>query len=309
MISQPIRVVEPNSGGYISLKDAVIKGLVSTQKSQGRVSLKNRSCFHTCNRISYIIDAVIYGNKQNRCSLNEATRLGIFKNGNYTNVGNSNNVYSVEQAIKAGFIVGRKVDLDEIEELFCKLLSLPPPKPTRGVYPETVGSVKTSSSLHDNLTSEVKTPSTDTIKFVSDYTLSKHSMEQMVAKKKELNKISFVKDCKSGRYLSLEEALQAKIINFSRGFFVNTLSGHTLDIPGAIEAGLIVLDYQASNLASKPTANRTRSLSQSSRKTVAVKTAELDDSNIIKVGRQFVITAILDTANKVKINFIFLKVY
>jgi len=217
------------------------------------------------------------------------------------NIINGNEVYSVDQAIASGFIVGRKVDLDEIEELFSKRLSIPPSKPSRGVFVEATSDspMKTSVSVNASLAGETKSKPTEMIKFVSDYTLSKHSMEQMVAKKKEGNRIEFVKDCKSGRFLSLEEATQAKIINFSRGFFVNTQSGHTLDIPGAIEAGFIVLDYQASNTASRPVTNRSRSLSQSSRKTVAARAAELDDSNIIKVGRQFVITAILDTANKV----------
>lgn len=109
-----------------------------------------------------------------------------------------------------------------------------------------------------------------------------------------------IKDCKSGRYLSLEDATQANIINLNRGLFVNTLTGNTHDIPGAIDAGFIILDYQKTNFVNKfNSMNRSRSLSQSSRKIPMPKGIELNESNIIKVGRQFVITAVLDTANKV----------
>lgn len=156
IITKPVRVIEPNSGNFISLKDAVIKGLISTEKSRTKLSLKSRSCFHTSNRVSYIIDAVLDGHKSNRVSLNDATRLGIFRNGLYKNILRSNESLSIDQAIVQGFIVGRKVDLDEIEEIFGKSLSVPPSKPSRGVFmepspEEETHQMKSFSSAQNNL--------------------------------------------------------------------------------------------------------------------------------------------------------------
>ena len=61
VLANPIRVKDPLVGGYILLRDAVVKGLVSCRRRPAvdtglaeRVDFKNRSSFFTHDRISYI---------------------------------------------------------------------------------------------------------------------------------------------------------------------------------------------------------------------------------------------------------------
>ena len=294
IVIEPIRIVEPNSKNYISLKDAVIKGLLSCTKSINKVEFKNRSSFYTMNRVSYIIDAVLNQEKTTRFSLQDAISRGIF-NGFYRISRQQEECYSIEKAIDMGFIIGKKVDLDKIETIFHECLSVPPSKPSRGIFIEQ-NNFNQQQQMQQNrsdtdLTSTISNP----VKFISDYSLTSK------ARKKEnlsCGHIELVKDCESGRYLTVDEALSAKIINFSKGYYINTLTGNTLDILSAIENGFIILDNQTNNLVDR-IKSRSRSLSQTSRKTLPVKTNDLNDSNIIKVGRQFVITAVLDMNNKV----------
>ena len=233
--------------------------------------------------------------KTNRSSLQEATRLGIFKNGKYRNILKFDDFYTIDQAIQMGYIIGKRVDMNEIEEYFNKSLQVPPSKPTRGIFVEqTTPSpklIKESFSFSNDLERQAIL---DRSSHVAD------------GRQNSFGRIEFVKDIKTGRLLSLDEALTNKIINFERGFFKNTLTGNLVDIASAVDAGFIVLDYRSKNTFKK-NSNRSRSLSQSSRKTVMPRSMELNDENIIKVGRQFVITAVLDTANKVyyKACFIF----
>lgn len=281
IVSKPIRIIDPNSSSYIDLKDAVIKGLLSCEKSHEKVSPKNRSVFYTSNRQSYIIDAVLDAHKTNRCSLQDSTRFGIFKNGMYRNILKGGEYYTIDQAIQMGFIIGKKVDLNQIEDCFNRSLQVPPSKPTRGIFVDKTPSprsMKGSSSLSNHLDRQT-TPESPPARPPNSF-----------------GRIEHVKDAKSGRFLSLEDALANKIINFERGFYLNTLTGNSIDIASAVDAGFIVLDYHGQSSVKK---NRSRSLSQGSRKTVMPRNAELNDDNIIKVGRQFVITAVLDTVNKV----------
>lgn len=312
IINKPIRVIEPNSGNYISLKDAVIKGLLSTEKSSTPVALKNKSSFYTMNRMSYIIDSVIDAQKINRCSLQDAIRFGIFKNGMYINILKIDEAFTIDQAIGNGFIIGKKIDMDEIEDYFKKSLTVPPSKPSRGIFVEQSVPcqdilLKGSASLENNLNNYQEkenftrskerkiTDKTENIKLISDLKLNANTPEKPP---ENYGRIEFVKDCRTGRFLSLEEAITSKIINFNKGFYVNTQTGNNIDIGSAIKAGFIVLDYQSSNFLN-PKTDRSRNLSQTSKKTIMPKNIELNDSNIIKVGRQFIITAVLDTSNRV----------
>ena len=178
-----------------------------------------------------------------------------------------------------GYIIGKRVDMNEIEEYFNKSLQVPPSKPTRGIFVEqTTPSpklIKESFSFSNDLERQAIL---DRSSHVAD------------GRQNSFGRIEFVKDIKTGRLLSLDEAL----------------TGNLVDIASAVDAGFIVLDYRSKNTFKK-NSNRSRSLSQSSRKTVMPRNMELNDENIIKVGRQFVITAVLDTANKVyyKACFIF----
>lgn len=83
ILNEPVRIKDPSSSNYILLKDAVVKGLLSCEKSDKRVLFKDRSSFFTHNRISYIIDCVYDPKKTIRFSLQEAIRTRIFVNGIY----------------------------------------------------------------------------------------------------------------------------------------------------------------------------------------------------------------------------------
>lgn len=134
-------------------------------------------------------------------------------------------------------------------------------------------------------------------------TLRKQEPERTETK---IGRIELVKDVKSGTYLNLDEALEAEIINFNKGLFINTSTTNTIDIQTAIEKGFIIMDYQASNFVNRPSFEaRSRSLSQRSKKTIKStdkiykQIDDLNDSEIIKVGRQFIITGVLDPINRV----------
>lgn len=76
ILNDPVRIKEPVSGNFILLKDAVIKGLISCDKSNEKVNFKNRSSFFTLNRVSYIIDCVFDWRKKTKYSLQEAIKKG-----------------------------------------------------------------------------------------------------------------------------------------------------------------------------------------------------------------------------------------
>ena len=68
------------------------------------------------------------------------------------------------------------------------------------------------------------------------------------------------------------------------------------------------MDYQAANFVNRPSfETRSRSLSQRSKKTIRpvdhfyTPIDDANDSDIIKVGRQFIITAVIDPVNRVQL--------
>ena len=309
IIGEPVRIREPNSGSYILLRNAVVKGLMSCQRSKTKVLFKNRSSFFTFNRVSYIIDGIYDGQLRTLYSVQDATKFGLFKNGLYKCASDREEWLPIEQAILMGYIVGKQVDLDEIDELFKKMLAVPPSKPTRGIFIEQTSNKPspdclTKSSTKQSLDSAINDKENnysklDSVRFVSDYSLSKSGSN---CDETNYGRIELVKDFKKGRYLSLEEAVASKIINFSKGFLINTETNNTIDILTAIEHGYIILDYQAANFVKNN--QRSRSLSQSSKRTTlsTSKSNNLNESNLIKMGRQFIITGVLCPTKKVYIN-------
>jgi hypothetical protein len=331
VISEPIRIIDPCSGNYILLRNAVIKGLVSCEPSRIKVEFKKRSSFFTFNRVSYIIDRIYDFDKKNFYSLQEATKICIFKNGLFKI--NDCDWLPIEQAIAAGYIIGKKVDLEEIDVLFRTVLTVPPLKPSRGIFVESSQSSPESlaKTLSSSTSSEKQVQlkqhkqqedfselTCDNIKFIMDYSLTKKNSGSSFfnSNYEQLNcgRVELVKDLKSGRFLKLNEAISSRIINFAEGYFLDTLEKRKIDITSAIDLGYIVLDYHAANFVGKKK-QRSRSLSQnpnnfatsmlqnsSSGDGSAIGTNDLlNENELIKVGRQFVITAVLDTVSRVRI--------
>jgi hypothetical protein len=142
VLNEPIRVKDSSTGNYILLKDAVVKGLVSSERSTSRVDLKNRASFLTHNRVSYIIDWVVdpaaaAGASSARYSLQEAVKRGLFSNGHVKWL-KSDKIEQVklDEAIAARFVGGKRVDLDTIDSRFKSSVTFPemPPKPSRGIF-------------------------------------------------------------------------------------------------------------------------------------------------------------------------------
>lgn len=139
LLNEPIRVRDPSSGNYILLKDAVVKGLLSTVRSTNRVDFKNRASFLTHNRVTYIIDWIneTPHSTSHRYSLQEGMRRGLFSNGHYKRaVGSKVEQLKLDDAIALGYVVGKRVDLDNLEARFKSSVNFPdkPPKPTRGIF-------------------------------------------------------------------------------------------------------------------------------------------------------------------------------
>jgi hypothetical protein len=148
VLNDPVKIKDPTSGNYILLKDAVIKGLVSCEKSSDKVSFRNRSSFFTLNRISYIIDFVWDTNKRVKSSLQDAVKKGLLLNGIYKH---SNRSYRIDDAIIAGYIVGRRVELENMERVFEEKLRNPPLKPTRGIFLDQSKSSRFNSDPESDL--------------------------------------------------------------------------------------------------------------------------------------------------------------
>jgi hypothetical protein len=297
LIADPIRIKDPNTKSFILLRDAIVKGLVSCEKSQQKVTFKNRSSFYTINRKSYIIDRIYDPKKLTSFSLQDAIKFGLFKNGFYLYGANKDDLsYSIDEAIQVNLILGKRVELDKIDACFKEFMSLPPIKPQRGIF----NSRKNSQDSFDSNNKQQQQQQNDYYSIrrsTINSTLNNNKTEQ----ESKIGKIELVKDVKMGTYLSLNDALEAKIINFSKGLFINTLTMNTIDLSTAIEKGFILMDYQASNFV-----NRSRSLSSKTTTTQKSMTindrhtfAGMDESEFIKVGRQFIITSVLDPVNKV----------
>ena len=122
ILNDPVRIKEPVSGNFILLKDAVIKGLISCEKSDEKVSFKNRSSFFTLNRVSYIIDCVFDWKKKTKYSLQEAIKKGLLLNGVYKNT-NKNESYKLDEAIEVGLIIGKRIELEKIDSIFQRCLN------------------------------------------------------------------------------------------------------------------------------------------------------------------------------------------
>jgi hypothetical protein len=138
LLNDPIRVRDPTNGNYILLRDACVKGLLSTNETltSKKIDFKNRTSFLTHNHLTYLIDYVCEVRKKARYSLLEATRKGLYLNGMYRNL-YKNEQLSLDDALKNGYIVGNQIDLDRVDSLFKQLsMHLPdkPPKPSRGIF-------------------------------------------------------------------------------------------------------------------------------------------------------------------------------
>ena len=308
IITEPIRIKDPSTKSFVLLRDAIVRGLVSCEKSRKKVPFKNRSSFYTINRVSYIIDAIYDPQRINCYSLQEAVKLDLFKNGMY--VFSKNLSHHIDDAISMHLILGRQVEIDKIDMLISEQLSVPPVKPMRGIFVET-----SRKNSDDSISSRHKRANNNNNNNMSNktddyYSIGRGStMRTPDSDNGKMGKIELIKDVKSGTYLSLDEALDAKIINFNKGLFINTLTTNTVDISTAIERGFIIMDYQAANFVNRPSfETRSRSLSQRSKKTIRptdhfyTPIDDTNDSEIIKVGRQFIITAVLDPVNRVQLD-------
>ncbi len=303
LITEPIRIKDPSTKSFISLRDAIVKGLVSCEKSKKKVPFKDRSSFYTINRVSYIIDGIYDPQRINCYSLQEAVKLDLFKNGMY--VFSKNLSHKIDDAINMHLILGRQIEIDKIDMFISEVLSVPPVKPMRGIFVET-----SRKNSDDSVSSRNKRTHNNTNKTDDYYSIGRGStLRTPDSDNGRMGKIELIKDVKNGTYLSLDEALEAKIINFNKGLFINTLTTNTVDISTAIERGFIIMDYQAANFVNRPSfETRSRSLSQRSKKTIRPTDhfyTPIDDTNdteIIKVGRQFIITAVLDPVNRLQLD-------
>ena len=227
ILNEPVRIKEPITGNFVLLKDAVIKGLISCEKSDDKVTFKNRSSFFTLNRVSYIIDCVFDWKKKNKYSLQEAIKKGLLLNGVYKHA-HKNESYKLDEAIDAGFIVGKRIELDKIDAIFQHWLNFPPPppsKPTRGIFTkespdreeESDSEPKAKKEKHTAREAESlvkkqfsKVKGERLKKFNSQDTITRSKIEPITGK------IRSVLDLKNSKYLEIDVAEKLGIINFSR---------------------------------------------------------------------------------------------
>lgn len=268
ILNEPVRIKDPSSANYILIKDAVIKGLVACQKSEKRVPFKDRSSFFTYNRVSYIIDCVYEPKKTIRFSLQEAIRTRIFVNGVYKNH-IRNESYHIDEAIAKGYIIGKQVDIENIESIFRSSLDMTsnesaaevraPSKPTRGVFVEHHQNGNASEDILNQSRRSGRSKSSEKRKKtplpLSDDVL-KSSIETFSGK------VLLVQDLSNGKFLKPDEAEKIGLINFLNGTYENSLTGERIKISEAISNGFIVIEKFANE--NTPLRNRSRSANSSS---------------------------------------------
>ncbi len=166
--------------------------------------------------------------KKVKLSCQEAARKGLFVNGIYKHPYKPESSIHLDEAIASGFIVGKRVDLSKMDEIFKSWLTLPPNKPTRGVFEHSgdqlsgANNRQIKSASHHNFRDEslvyngagsgaAKVNKARRKKFTSEETILRSSIQPVSGK------IHSVKDVLNERYLRLNEAERLGIINFGRG--------------------------------------------------------------------------------------------
>ncbi|CAF0712708.1 unnamed protein product [Brachionus calyciflorus] len=278
LLTDPIRIKDPLGNNYYLLKDAVIKGLVSCEAKSG-VNIKNKSSFLAHNRKSYIIDSIYEPRKQTKYSLQDASKTGVFSNGVYKNFIEGKS-YSIDEALKKGFILGRQINFDVIELSFRKSLGqdsspIPPSKPSRGVFIEEEKIEKTDSKPRARSLNVEKRQKRSNIQPFS-------------------GRIVSIQDVISGKYLKVDDAEKFGLINFIDDSFKNSLTNETMKINEAMERGFILVESNYKKLELKKR-------SQSLRSADSVSEDYLETSRV-EMGQQFDIISVLDPINREHLN-------
>lgn len=311
VLNEPVRVRDPTTGTYILLKDAIIKGLISTHKNSSQVDFKNKSTFTTFQRMSYIVDFVLDPRKKTKFSFQEASRRGLLVNGIYKHPYKDSS-FSLDDAISSGFVIGKKVDLAKIEETFKTWLTLPPTKPTRGVFVSektenkhiksaSTNNFQAQNSKYDNddatdlttsTSSKTKHPRKRT--FTSEESIVRSNIQPISGK------ISLIKDVANDKYLKLNDAERYGLINFMKGIFKNSLTKETIQINEAIDKGYILLSEKNTSASHQDFSEK--SLNDTRKSSLSIKQIDsfddLDNENRIEVDQQFEILSITDVATK-----------
>lgn len=297
VLSDPIRIRDPNTNTYILVKDAAIKGLISCEQSEEKISLKDRSSFFTLNRVSYIIDAILDPIKQTRYSLQKATNKGLFINGIYKD--NSRNIfYHIDEAISQGLVIGKRVDLDQIDISLSRSLGLgpvsSPRKPENNIYNKRINNKAVSSK---NLYDTNRTASKKKM-FNSEESILRSSIEPFNGK------ITTVKDVSTNRFVKPDEAEKLGIINFFDGIFKNSLTNEILRINEAVNLGFIQVQKQDSKLEYAKSANFIDETKRPMRRSSF--STDFDDDDIsnwnkMQIGPQFSILSVLDPVKQTRV--------
>jgi hypothetical protein len=129
--THPLRIKYPNDfQKELNVKDAVLRGLVATRYNHGPIDFATQKASfyehnNSCYIIDYILETVVKVNakKKNypKYSVEEASSRGIFLNGIYRSIKTGAHV-TIDDAIERRLIIGRKIDFNNIEETFQRII-------------------------------------------------------------------------------------------------------------------------------------------------------------------------------------------
>lgn len=258
----------------------------------------------------------MYDPKKNiKFSLQEAIRTRIFVNGIYKNYIRYES-YQIEEAIEKGFIIGKQVDIENIQTMFRSSLALEnddstttttlngrsraPTKPTRGIF---VGDQ--SATNGDANGDEFETEASRRNRSKSAEKRKRINQEEAIIKSQidtYSGKILLVQDLMTSKYLKPDEAEKIGLINFLNGTYENSLTNERMKINEAIECGYILIEkFKNEN-------QRQRSLSSNRRKPLkptGENTFESYDdmlnSTRVEMNQQFEIISVLDPVRKLNL--------
>jgi hypothetical protein len=224
-----MRVYDDGCKSYVMLKDAIKSGLVDVDNGRikeskvrmfvpfkeaiinGLIStcaIQHRSAFYMHQTYSYIIDSIYDPRKKVCLSINDAVRSGLFSNGVYTNPFNGEK-FELDKALETGvYIIGKKINWATVERDFLSFLS----------------QFKT------------KVQSKNTVL---------NPISQSTKQTTSISRLKFAKDTRTGRVLSVQEAVKIGILNLSQGWFKNSQKTEMLDISDAIDRGYLILEMVA----------------------------------------------------------------
>lgn len=263
------RIRDTNSNKSYSIKEAILNGLVCTVENAYHPDIIQPSSFYREDSLFYIIDGIKDIRARKTLTLRQANKNNIFKNGIFRNTGNGS-IYTLDEALKNNHVIGTKIDFELIEKEFKIFLNVPPRKPSRGVYLEQ----NECSSLKESIRS-TNSPKLDLN--ISEITQENDVSRARTSTFASNGKISMVKDTKTSRQLSLQQAEKQGILNLAFGWFLNTKTNEKIQLTDAIEKGFILFETQNSPLKKL-------------------------DPNAKQKANEFIITNILDPLNKIELN-------